>query len=257
MANDVQIPDYLKKYVNQDVVADNNAMIQNTSIPRVSLRGKKFRFTEGKDVVKKPTDEIYVIILAVEPGSGLFVKTYYEGTYSGTDDANPPRCSSQNGITPDPWISNPVSSNCATCPMNVFGSAKSRSGGKAKACKDSKHLWVVDPEDIQGTVYCLGVPISSLKNMSAYARFITQNNLPISAVITKIRMDDDSEYPLLNFEYVGVLQEEPLKLSMKRKEAQDWDMPKMDALPAPKPTQTLEHVASAPDEAADDLLIPW
>ena len=34
---------------------------------------------------------------------------------------------------------------------------------KTKACKDSKRLWLAEPDNIDGTVFALGVPVTSLK----------------------------------------------------------------------------------------------
>ena len=221
---DIVIPEHLKKFLsNSQASTDAEAMASaSVSIPRISLRGRKFRLIEGGEEIRKPADELFVVILAVEPGAGLMAKTYYAKGYQ-SGDSSPPDCSSANGITPDPWISSPVSPKCNGCPMNVFGSAKSRNGGKAKACKDSKRLWVVEPDNINGTVYSLGVPVTSLKAMAEYGAMLKANGIPVSAVITRLSMKD-TEFPELLFDFVGVLEEEPMKQALLRNEQKDWDL---------------------------------
>lgn len=221
---DIAIPEHLRKYLTStQASSDADAMASaSISIPRISLRGRKFRLIEGGEEMRKPADELFVVILAVEPGSGLMNKTYYKDTYQSGDN-KPPDCSSSNGLTPDSWVSEPVSAKCNGCPMNVFGSAKSRNGGKAKACKDSKRLWVVEPDNINGTVYALGIPVTSLKAMAEYGAMLKANGVPTAAVITKLSMKD-TEFPELLFDFVGVLEENVMQASMLRNEQKDWDL---------------------------------
>lgn len=260
---EIAVPEHLKKFLsNTGTSSDADAMASaSISIPRVSLRGRKFRLIEGGEEIRKPADELFVVILAVEPGAGLMAKTYYsKGYVSG--DSSPPDCSSANGITPDPWIGEPVSDKCNKCPMNVFGSAKSRSGGKAKACKDSKRLWVVEPDKLDGTVYAMGVPVTSLKPMAEYGAMLKANGIPSAAVITKLSMKD-TEFPELVFEFVGVLEEEAMEVAMLRNEKKDWDLnqsgpmlehqPKSEPLEAPGAKQLLENKRDdAPSEGGKD-----
>ena len=238
---ELAIPEHLKKFLsNSQASTDADAMASaSISIPRISLKGRKFRLIEGGEEIRKPADELYVIILAVEPGTGLMAKTYYSKGYQ-SGDSSPPDCSSSNGVTPDPWISSPVHNKCNGCPMNVFGSAKSRNGGKAKACKDSKRLWVVEPDRIDGTVYSLGVPVTSLKAMAEYGALLKTNGIPTAAVITKLSMKD-TEFPELLFDFVGVLDEKPMEQALLRNEQKDWDLHQSGPL--------LEHKPSGPMEA--------
>lgn len=223
MSKDIAIPEHLRKYLsNSGASTDADSMASaSVSIPRISLKGRKFRFKEDGEEIKKPQDEIFVVILAVEPGAGLNQKTYYKNGYQ-QGDSSPPDCSSSDGVRPDPWVQDPVNATCRGCPKNVFGTATQ---GKGKACKDSKRLWVVEPDNIDGTVFALGVPVTSLKEMSAYGAMLKANGIPVSAVITKISMKD-SEFPELIFEYVGVLEKEPMEQAMLRNEQKDWSIPR-------------------------------
>lgn len=238
---EIAVPEHLKKFLtNSQSSSDADAMAAaSVSIPRVSLRGRKFRLIESGEEIRKPADELFVVILAVEPGTGLMAKTYYEKGYQ-SGDSSPPDCSSSNGVTPDPWVSSPVSSKCNGCPKNVFGSAQSRNGGKAKACKDSKRLWVVEPDQIGGTVYSLGVPVTSLKAMAEYGALLKANGIPTAAVITKLSMKD-TEFPELLFDFVGVLDEKPMEQALLRNEQKDWDLhqsgPMLEHTPSSGPMQ--------------------
>jgi len=243
------------------------------SIPRISLKGRKFRLIEGGEEVRKPSDEIFVVILAVEPGAGLMQKTYYKAGYVSGSSA-PPDCSSTNGITPDTFVTDPVAPKCAACPMNVFGSATSTNGKKTKACRDSKRLWVVEPDKMDGTVYALNVPVSSLKAMAEYGSMLSRQGIPAAAVITKLSMAD-SEFPQIQFDLLGFLEEEILVKAMDRHEQQDWSKPAAPMLDYERPTkgpieapgaqQLLESQSKAPADHAkptqpggsDDELGAW
>lgn len=222
MSNEVQVPDYLKQYMDSGAVNnDTEAMTSvKTSVPRVSLKGKRFKFIEGEEE-SKSAEKIEVVILAVEPSGGLMAKTFYKSGYNPADTA-PPDCASSNGISPDPWIEHPESDRCVTCPKNMFGSAQSMSGKKAKACKDSKALWVAKPDDIGGTVYGLKVPVTSLKNMAEYGRLLKADNVPLAAVITQLSMDQDNEYPLLEFNRLGYLNSEHGLKAIERSSSREW-----------------------------------
>ena len=198
MSNLPAVPDYLKNQGSAPSSDVDSLASASLSIPRISLKGKKFRvILDGEEIIK-PGPTLEVVILAVEPEAGLFIKTYYEGAYNPAD-TSPPSCASSNGIHPDSWVTSPVSDRCNTCPKNVFGSATSTSGKRAKACKDSKRIWVTLPDDIEGTVFALGVPVTSLKNVSDYAKLLKSNNYPMTAVVTLLSMDDESDYPQILF----------------------------------------------------------
>ncbi|AAX84929.1 hypothetical protein [Xanthomonas phage Xp15] len=252
----ISIPEHLKKFLtNSGTSSDADAMAAaSVSIPRISLRGRKFRLVEGGEEIRKPADELLCVILAVEPGAGLMQKTFYAKGYVSGESA-PPDCASSNGVTPDAWISDPVSAKCNGCPKNVFGSATSTNGKKTKACKDSKRLWVVEPDNINGTVFALGIPVTSLKAMSEYGAMLKSNGVPAASVITRLSMKD-SEFPELEFAFAGVLSEEPMEQAMLRNEQKNWDLkssapmlehdtgPKQP-MKAPGADALLEHKAAA------------
>lgn len=213
------LPDHLKQY--QATTSDADSMAASSiSIPRVSLKAKFFRYNIGGEEIKKEPKTRFVI-LGVDPAPGKFIKTYYAGKYSG--DSVPPTCSSQDGLRPDPWAEAIQSDLCATCPQNRFGSATSASGKKTKACRDSKRLWIVDPQDVSGQVFALGVPVTSLKSLSALGKQFADLNVPISAAIVEATMDEDESYPILYFSIVEWLDAETAGAAIKRNGARDWE----------------------------------
>lgn len=222
MTDNMQLPAHMRQHAGQHQgQSDADSMAASSvSIPRISLKGKKFKYIVGGEESAK-SDSIRVVILKVEPEKGLMIKTFYAGGYNPNDTA-PPDCSSTNGIAPDDWVSNPQHHRCSDCPKNVFGSATSTTGKKTKACRDAKRLWVVKEDDVKGTVFGLNIPVTSLKAMSEYGAMIRKNQFPLTGVITELTMDEDSEFPLLQFTHVGFLEEQPFNDAIARSAALDW-----------------------------------
>jgi len=214
------MPDYMKAFM-QSAQGDTGSMVSSSvSIPRLSYRGKRWRFiVDGEeDLVKELA--VQVIVVGVEPDAGRFIKTYYEKEYV-SGDTEPPTCSSSDGIFPDAWVTLAQSPRCQGCPKNVFGSATSRSGGKAKACHDSKRLWVVRPDDLD-IVYGLNVPIMSLKNLAEYGKYCARNNFPSALLITELSMDDEAEFPKLCFKHVGFVAQDDVQTVIDLNTRRPW-----------------------------------
>lgn len=216
-----QLPAWLQQYQNSPAAQDADSMSAvKVGTPRISLKGKRFKFKNGEEE-SKGSSSIQVAIVAVEPVGALMAKTFYRSGYNPSETA-PPDCASVDGIAPASWIENPVNDRCSNCPQNQFGSATSMSGKKSKACKDSKTLWVVKPDDIDGPVYGLKVPVTSLKPMSEYGREVKKMGLPLAAIITELSMDEDNEYPLLQFSVSGYLDEQKGQQALERASSREW-----------------------------------
>ncbi len=237
------LPDYLKAMAGtapaQNTAVDAMASAA-MSIPRVSMRGKKFRFIEGGEEIFACNDKVNIVIVGVEPDSQRFVKTYYEKGYTGANDTNPPTCASDDGVAPSGWVATPQARSCAECPKNRFGSATSRTGKPSKACRDSKRLWVIRHEDLvkkveKPTLYAMGVTVMSLKSLSEFGKEMKAMNVPISAAMVEVIMDDDSEFPMISFKRVGWLDETTGKAIIDRSEKAEWKLNQIQrpALAAP------------------------
>lgn len=260
----VAVPDYMKQFMQQNQADTQSAAAASISVPRLSFRGKRFRWIEdGNETLVKDLT-VDVIILGVEPEAGRMIKTYYEKAYQ-SGDSEPPTCSSSDGIRPDSWVSTPQARTCAECKFNVFGSATSQSGGKAKACKDGKRLWVSKQED-PTKPFGLNVPVTSLKNLSEYGKFIARNQYPLAMVITELGLDDDSEFPKLLFKHKGFVAEEHVNEVIQLNTERPWrlqfastpmlpDGHQQSALPAPAaPTPS---APSAPTASVAEVVGAW
>ena len=140
----MELPEYMKgSDAAKRALMDAASMASSSnSVPRISLRGREFRFVVNGEEVEKVRDSIETIILGVEPGPGLMIKTFYEKGYqSGAKE--PPTCASDDGVAPSPWVTKKQAQTCNQCPKNAFGSATSPQGKPTKACRDSKRVWLV------------------------------------------------------------------------------------------------------------------
>jgi len=222
MSNEIAVPDYLKDLIDEGSLPGAKSFVTSgDSLPRISLKGRKFRYKEGGEEVKTQNDTIEVVIVGITPESGTS-KTWYEKGYV-PGDTDPPSCSSLNGVNPDDWVDNKQATTCAGCPQSKWGSAKSMSGGKAKACKESKILYVIDADDEEKKVWILQVTISSLRNLTAYGRYLEGNNMPYAACITQIIMDDETDFPKVDFQYIGVLKKDNIGGFVDIAKERPWD----------------------------------
>lgn len=244
--NNMQLPAYMQNQAAQQSNADSMAA-SSMSIPRISLKGKKFRLIEGGEELAK-SDSLRVVILSVEPEAGYMIKTFYAAGYNPTDTA-PPDCSSANGKVPDLWVTDKQSDTCQSCPKNAWGSATSTSGKKTKACRDAKRLWVAKDDDIGGTVFGLNVPVTSLKALSEYGQLIKKNQFPLTGVITELTMDEDAEFPQLIFKHVGFLPEAAFNEAVDRSENRNWSGIGSSAVALPAPSEGQSKSANKPNIA--------
>ena len=277
---ELALPDWLKaKIESGEAKADADKVVSTVdSVPRISLKSRRFNFMENGEVVMKTADPIPVVIVGVQPEHGM-AKTFYEGAYE-PGDSSPPDCSSFEGIRPDSWVNTPQSETCATCPQNKWGSAKSMSGGKAKACRDSKRLIVVNGKNIDsGTAFMLNVTVASLKNLSDYGKQLAKQGIPLEACITVIGIDEDSDFSKLTFTAAGVLNEQQGTIALNRASEKAWesdkpaiehqtnsapavtDQSQIVSTPAPEAAAPVSEAATvatpAADEDMDTLLSSW
>lgn len=256
MSKEIQVPDYLKSMMDEGAVQDSTAQLMAATggVPRLTTRGKTFRFKEGEDE-EKSGQSVDVIIVGTHPTNGLS-HTFYKESYSN-DSNSPPDCSSMNGVTPDPWITEPYSDRCATCPNQAWGSAKSMSGGKAKACRDSKQLYVAKASDFakdpeQATLYLFQVTVNSLKALTNYGKQLAQIGIPgPQFVITRMSFDEEASVPKVEFECLGALNEKLGKASYARSEKKEWDA--ISKLPPPQASNDKRSLPKVEEVKSPDL----
>ncbi len=250
------LPEHLQQY--QDKAKEAAQMVTSfNSLPRLSIRGKQFRFDrDGKEVVYPAGQALDVVILAIDPPKGC-AKSFYAGAYvSGTDEM--PDCFSSDGVSPDSFVDNPKARSCAECPLNAFGSGTDAAGSpsKGKACSDHKNLFVVEAGDLKGEVYVLRVPATSLKPLSQYGRMLSKHSVAPQVIVTQMTFTD-AEHPQLEFKGVRYLNAEEAPVSVGRSESDEITMAlpsqnKIDvadgqpALPPGKPVDVKE--LAKPDE---------
>lgn len=225
----IELPEHLRTgplaEAAAKALADAQSMASaSNSVPRISLRGREFRLVENGEEVKKIRDQLDVIILGVEPEAGRMIKTFYKDGYkSGAKE--PPTCSSDDGISPAPWVNERQADSCQKCPKNAFGSATSPTGKPTKACRDSKRVWVVLAQDEKPisdrTMYGLNVSVASLKSFSDHGRKLAALGQGPAVAITRLVMQD-LEYPQLEFQLIGWLDADSAPQSLKIAAAKPW-----------------------------------
>lgn len=196
----------------------------------MSIRGSKFRIStsEGQEVITDadgdPVSSLKVVLVKANKNLS---KTFYRENYTEGDDQQPD-CRSANGETPDADIQDPVHSNCAACPNNVFGSRMTEDGGKGKACQDSRRMAIVAYPDILSEQYggtvLLRVPPASLRPLGEYARLLSDHGAVYSAVVTKLSFDPETSYPKLRFQAVKPLSEEEYEIIEQHMSSSQTDL---------------------------------
>jgi hypothetical protein len=189
---------------------------------RISIKGGRFRLFEGGEQISvSKSDTMNIVVVNAAPVS----RTYYEGTY---DPNNPtaPVCWSTDTRVPAPEVPAAArkASSCASCPMNIKGSGQ----GESRACRFNQRL-AITLEGTPDEVYQLQIPATSIfgeakgdkMGMQAYAKFLAAHNTPITAVLTEMRFDDNSETPKLFFKPVRPLTEGEFSAAIAAKDSED------------------------------------
>lgn len=276
MSNELQVPDYLKDMMAETTAPRTDDMQGGgMSVPRISLKGQKFRFKMEGEEVEVVKENLDCVIVGIMPPHGT-AKTFYEGAYD-PNSADPPDCSSSDGIHPDGWVTNPVSQSCATCKNNKFGSAISTNGKKSKACRDSKRLYIVKAQDMKEQkdppYWLLNVTVSSLKPMNNYSAELKKSGITTpSVVVTRLGFDDEADFPKLTFKALGVLNQNMAQASLAIAEKKEWDnfssstpaltndkqsMPAIEAKTQPEETAPEKETSRVSTEEVDSILESW
>jgi hypothetical protein len=216
---DGKLPSYIQKLELDDTT---NALAGESGYKRIAIKGSVFRMMEGSQELASSDDRsMKVVIVNASPFDG---RTYYGGTYQA-GESRAPDCFSADGTKPHESVESPQSLSCATCPKNE---PESGPNGKGKACRYSRKIAVVLGDNLEGDVYAMQIPATSLFGapegkwmpLKAYGKFLKAMNVPISAVVTEMKFDKNSPVPKLLFKAVGALKEEQFALMQRQGKTQ-------------------------------------
>jgi len=157
----------------------------------ISIRtaGKKFSFPDGR----KSDGPIEVVVVDF-----VAKNEFYEGDFD-KDNIVPPACFAI-GTIPTKLVASDnspqkQSDDCASCPMNAFGSK-----GKGKACSNTRLLAVVEPGVEDAPMYTLKVSAMGLKSFDGFVQSTSRTfQLPPVGVVVTVAFDDNEDYPKLVF----------------------------------------------------------
>lgn len=210
------LPSYLKNRELDDIT---KSLISGNTSKRISIKGGVFRMMSGgKEIAINEDRAMNMVIVNAAPKVS---RSYYEKGYDpDAEKAAAPTCWSADGETPDKDVFAPVHKNCADCPMNVKGSGQ----GDSRACRYQRRLAVALENDLEGDVYQLTLPATSIFGkgengklpLNAYASFLAGFNVPITAVVTEMRFDTSAETPKLTFKAIRPLTEEEFATSQRQ-----------------------------------------
>ena len=170
------------------------------SIPRISIKGSRFRIVEGDTETVLDSTTIDVVIVGANP---RLSKTWYAKAWTPDSEPQAPDCFSLDGIGPDPQSTAPQNDLCASCPQNAWGSKVTPQGQQIKACSDKKRLAVVSADDPTGPVYLLEVTPAALKGLNQYQKELAMRGIAPEIVRTRISFDTDASFPKLKFGFGG------------------------------------------------------
>jgi hypothetical protein len=165
------------------------------------LKNGKFRLVDGagEETVLKAADlkelqYLDFVVLRSKPGLS---KVWYAKAYDPSAEASAPDCSSDDGIKPNADSPSPQCTNCATCPMNAWGSGRNQNNEptKGKSCADNKINAVL----YKGGVYQFKIPPASLKNWAVFVKNLSARDVPLGAVICYAAFDEESDFSVLTF----------------------------------------------------------
>lgn len=200
----VQVPAHLASRIGQpSVLAQSMAGGLGSggeSIPRISIKGARFRIVEGDTETVLDTTAIDVIIVGANP---RLSKTWYAKAWTPDSEPQAPECFSLDGVSPDPQSTQPQNDLCASCPQNAWGSKVTPQGQQIKACADKKRLAVVSADDPTGPTYLLEVTPAALKGLNQYQKELAHRGIAPEIVRTRVTFDTDASFPKLKFGFGG------------------------------------------------------
>lgn len=171
---------------------------------------KTFTFPDG-EVTSDPVELVIVNFTSMN--------SYYEGKYDPKNIV-PPNCFAIHPIVTEmvPSDNSPDKQceTCALCPLNQFGS-----DGDGKACKNTRRLAVLRPDQPDADIMVLSVSPTALKSFDRYVQALvrTHGKLP-AQVITTVSFNESVKYSQLVFSNAVPL-DDAAPFIARREEAMD------------------------------------
>ena len=207
---------------------------------RISIKGNVFRMVvNGEEVATNEDRAMNIVVVAASPSVS---RTYYKGAYVEGQKVSPV-CWSADGAKPSEGAPDKQASLCAQCPQNIKGSGQ----GDSRACRFAQQLAVVLDGDVEGDVYQLTLPSTSVFGkgegneklpLQAYVRLLATHNTPVTSVVTEMRFDTKSPVPKLTFRAVRYLEEN------------EWNACRSQA-DSPEAQAAIKHEFTVKDEDGD------
>lgn len=248
-------PDQVPAHLRQEAPTENE-MDAGAGLggPRLSIKGKQFRFIEGDVERAHPFGQpLNVIIVKTDPTPGV-AKNFYTGAYVEGEDQSPV-CYSSDGITPDSGSEQVQCETCGLCPHNKFGTAKHQDGtmGKGKACRDFKRVYVVPDNNPHSEPYEMRVPATSFKNMQTFGNQCKKAGVRTYAVVCTLNFAAETS-PVLTFTFASFVDQNTYDVIQQRLASGEIDaiLPSHNKTPAAAPAGAVPGQQALPSGVPAD-----
>ena len=232
------LPSYLAKFAQDfpELASINQDALNGLSVgqpPSIGFNGTRFVVKEGGEQTTLQSLELLAVIIRSKPNMD---KAWYASKFTPGDEPSAPECWSKDGIRPDASAVVKQHAQCAGCPRNEFGSGVDAQGNpsKGKACTDKRVLAIYT----NSNVYQFNVPPASLKAFTSYVKQLSMRGVPLPTCVTKIGFDPKFSYPVLTFDFGGMMTEaqfSKIGQIIRSSEVAEiiGDVIKVESLPAP------------------------
>lgn len=184
----------IQEQLQKEIAAQRDNIVPSGG--RINTKGKAFTLPDGTVINGKLT----AIIVDYR-----FNNTYYKQAWDG-QSANRPDCvatgKNQDDLVPNADIKDPVHHECATCPMNEWGSASNGRGGKA--CQNKVRLAIITADaDDRAPVYYLDLTPTALPSFNAFMDNANKAGLLPIQLIAELSFDEKSTFPSIRLKAIG------------------------------------------------------
>ena len=169
--------------------------IEPGSLDKLKMPGSGGKFFEIPDVSGEKSESSFKGIII----NWQDVRAYWQESFSGEQ---PPDCNSMDMQT---GVGNP-GGDCATCPMNQWGSADGDSQGKA--CKEKRKMLIL----MEGNIFpvLMDAPTMSLAPIKKYFQALASKNIPFHSVVTIFSLDQNENANGIKFSKLSVIMDRSL-----------------------------------------------